>query len=439
MSTIFKTDNNYDFSKLKLNNPKGLQGGAYFSKITLNDHPVLIQTPKCLTKDGIHKTEKRIYCDLKFSDSNEQLFKWIETLEEKIQNLIYDKKDIWFHNDMDMDSIEYYWQNLLRTYKKNFQLLRTFVQKPRNFDSARLIQIYDEQENQLSLDDIKSDTEIISILEITGLKFTSQSFNLEFYLRQIMVLKNKPLFTKCLISLSDGNAQLNKIEPIKLKTTESLEETYTNDKLHNHTIKTENKTIINDDDNTSNEIKHINNNLTDANIDNNNLNIEKNTNNLETLNDKVEHSTENLEDNSNIKKETSTENHNKNYNNNDNDNNNNNNNNNDGNDKVEEINIDSFKKDVKDEIEIIEKTLEKNDNSLTEIDIKLPKKENSIKLKSAKDVYLEIYKEARKKARDAKREAIKTYLEEKKIKSTYLLDDYESSDDDLEDYSDLFN
>lgn len=448
MSNIFKTDDNYDFSKLKLNNPKGLQGGAYFSKITFSEEPVLIQTPKCFTKDGIHKTEKRIYCDLKFSDSNQQFFKWIETLEEKVQNLIYDKKDIWFHNDMDMDSIEYYWQNLLRTYKKNFQLLRTFVQKPRSFDSAKLIQIYDEQENQLTLDDIKNDTEIISILEITGLKFTSQSFNLEFYLRQIMVLKNKPLFSKCLISLSNDDLQENKLQPLKLKTSESLEETSKINKKENTITKNENKNIETYDLRKSEKEKEVVNNDNTENFiskDSDNLKNQKNdedsqqkVNNLENNTQILSISNQNLEDNSNISKETPNENNNT-LSNNDIKNNDNGEENIEDNNKEQDINIDSFKKDVISEIETIEKTLEKNDSSLTEIDIEIPKKENSIKLKSANDVYLEIYKEARKKAKEAKREAIKRYLEAKKIKSTYLLDDYESSDDDLEDYADLFN
>ena len=93
-------------------------------------------------------------------------------------------------------------------------------------------------------------------------------------------------------------------------------------------------------------------------------------------------------------------------------------------DTIEIMNDEKFKKDVSDEIKNIEKTLEK-DNILSEIDIKLPEKENSMVLKPANEVYLEIYKEARKRAKEAKKEAIKTYLEAKRIKSTYLLDDFE--------------
>ena len=61
---------NFDFSGLTLANPQGLQGGAYFSKLKLGNKSVLIQTPKCSTKNGIHKTEKKIYCDMMFTNDN---------------------------------------------------------------------------------------------------------------------------------------------------------------------------------------------------------------------------------------------------------------------------------------------------------------------------------------------------------------------------------
>ena len=446
MSTIYKTDSKYNFNSLKLHNPKGLQGGAFFSKLLFDNEPVLIQTPKCLTKDGIHKTEKRIYCDLKFDDSKDIFFTWIKHLEEKIQSLIYEKKDLWFHNDMDIDSIEYHWQSLLRTYKRNFQLLRTFVQKPKSFDSAKLIQIYDEQENSLTLDDIKQDTEVIAILEITGLKFTSQSFCLEFYLRQVMVLKNKPLFNKCLISLSDDKDLESKIEPMKIQLKDNLDKPLDNKKNitdleKNNSLETKpniTQDITNTNDtqskNTDKNDKNTDENIT-QNTDNINLVISDNSNNstnnnsedntnelIDTNNDvhdvtnELTHTTNNKTDNTNEEKTDISANS----------------------DNKPIINDDKFKEDVADEIKSIEKSLE-NDNILSEIDIELPKKENIIKLKPANEVYIEIYKEARKRAKDAKRQAIKSYLEAKRIKSTYLLDDIESSDDDLEDYADLFN
>ena len=53
-------------------------------------------------------------------------------------------------------------------------------------------------------------------------------------------------------------------------------------------------------------------------------------------------------------------------------------------------------------------------------------------LKKRKDVYLEMYKKARQKAIQAKKNAIKAFLEAKNIKETYLIDDIESSDEELD-------
>jgi hypothetical protein len=79
-----------------------------------------------------------------------------------------------------------------------------------------------------------------------------------------------------------------------------------------------------------------------------------------------------------------------------------------------------------------EESLDK-DGIMNEIEI-LPPSENAemVKLKNPNEVYMEIYKEARRKAKDAKKHAIQAYLEAKRIKSLYLLDEMDSSDDEIE-------
>ena len=198
----------FTFSDLTLANPQGLQGGAYFSKLRMDNKPVLIQTPKCSTKNGIHKTEKKIYCDLMFTEDDDNFINWIQSLETTVKNLIYEKRNLWFHNDMEHDSIDYHWQNLLRTYKGNKSLLRCFINKSRGL--SRNFQIYNEEEEELQFEDVKNTAQMISILEVTGLKFTSQSFQIEFAVKQMMIIKDKPLFDKCLIkvnALSNKNKQ----------------------------------------------------------------------------------------------------------------------------------------------------------------------------------------------------------------------------------------
>ena len=54
-------------------------------------------------------------------------------------------------------------------------------------------------------------------------------------------------------------------------------------------------------------------------------------------------------------------------------------------------------------------------------------------LKKPNEVYYEIYKIAKDKAKQHKKAAITHYLEAKKIKNTYLLDDLDNSDESTDD------
>ena len=72
-------------------------------------------------------------------------------------------------------------------------------QTPKHIKDAFTIQIYDEDENNLTLESIKKDQKVICILEVLGIKFTSQSFCIEYCLRQMMVINEMPIFSKCLI------------------------------------------------------------------------------------------------------------------------------------------------------------------------------------------------------------------------------------------------
>ena len=77
--------------------------------------------------------------------------------------------------------------------------MRSYIHQPKHIKKAYNLQIYDENENILTVKDVKKDQKIISILEVLGIKFTSQSFNIDYCLRQIMIIDEKPLFNKCLI------------------------------------------------------------------------------------------------------------------------------------------------------------------------------------------------------------------------------------------------
>jgi hypothetical protein len=389
-SSIQLANADFTFSNLTLANPQGLQGGAYFSKLRMGGEPVLIQTPKCYTKDGIHKTEKKMYCDLMFAEDNNNFIQWVQSLETTVKNLIYEKRSLWFHNDMDLDSIDYHWQNLLRTYKGNKSLLRCFINKSKGLNRGHTVQIYNEEEEELKLEDVNKTTKMISILEVVGLKFTSQSFQIEFVVKQMMLIKKKPLFSKCLIKFKtpavnktketvvqqDSDAESD----ISIEDTEDTKNNVPNARVIVEVKETEH--VVEEKENISTRGKETD------------MDKETETETVVTINtvptDLSQNNTSRLEDNL---------------------------------EKVEEKLEPAIAQ---------EESLDKN-GIMNEIEI-LPPSENTdiVKLKNPNEVYMEIYKEARRKAKEAKKHAIQSYLEAKRIKSLYLLDEIESSDDDME-------
>ena len=168
-----------------------------------------------LQRQRIVTTEKKIYCDLILTNENDTFIQFLQDLEKAIQTLIYEKRNIWFHNDMEMENIEYFFSPLVRTYKKKF-LVRTYIQQPKHIKSTKSLQIYDENENRLTIQDVKKDNKVIAILEGLGIKFTSSSFHLELCLRQAMVLEDKPIFQKCLIQMrKPGEERKNNLDAEK--------------------------------------------------------------------------------------------------------------------------------------------------------------------------------------------------------------------------------
>ena len=286
MDIISFPNNDFKFEQLTLGVPSGLQGGSYFTKIYNNDGKVYLQSPSCLTKQGVIKTGKKMYVDLMFTPDNQNILSWFETLVERVQSLIYEKRNLWFHNEMDLEDIEGAFTTPVRTYKSGkFYLIRANI-------NANNFHVYDEDENPVNIESLNdSNNKIIPLIEILGVKFTSRSFQLEISLKQIMVIQEKNILNNCLIKRNNLN-QDNK-------------------------IKTNNNSILVDNEKINDEQ-----NVDEQNVD------EQNENDLE-LNEKIKDE-ENLENLENF----------------DNNNNNNNNNNeidnddnidNDENDKIDEI------------------------------------------------------------------------------------------------------
>jgi len=372
MENIIEPNDTFDFTKLSLAHPVGIQGGAYFTKIEHSGKPLYIQTSKSQTRQGIVKTGKKYYCDLMFDKNAAPLISWFESLEERCQKLIFDRRDTWFENNLESTDIESAFGSTIRVYKSGkYYLVRTNV---KTHNSSPFVKIYSEHETTMSANDIIEGTDIISILEIQGIKFTARNFQIEIELKQVMVLDAEPLFDNCLIKTSTKKHE-EIIKPL-IHEGKPLEKT-------NETIEFEELTEPQGIDNINKElfIPILNSNTT---------NLEETVPSL-SLEELTSDVTESQED-------------------------------------TENISLDL-------EFENLDENIEENTDELKEmnnLDLDLENNLETIHLKKPNQVYFELYKEARNKAKLAKKNALLAYLEAKNIKKTYMLDNLNDSDSDID-------
>lgn len=203
MEEIYDTNDAFDFAKLSLSTPVAVGSGTFFIRYLMNNTHLYIQPPKCFTKQGILKSGKKLYTDLIFTNENENFIRWMENLESYTQKYIYTNREQWFEGDMEMHDIENYFTSPIKVYKSGkYYNVRTNIQtvlgKP-------ILKIYDENENDVALEDINDKTSVMTILEISGIKCSSRSFQIEIELKQMLTLKPSKLFEKLLLKPTSGN------------------------------------------------------------------------------------------------------------------------------------------------------------------------------------------------------------------------------------------
>jgi hypothetical protein len=352
MDNIHEPNPTFSFDKLVLTKPISVSGGNYFIKFKMNDYPLYIQSPKCRTKQGIVKAGKRFFTDLMFNNENEEFIQWMENLENYSQKYIYEHRTEWFETELEMHDIENSFATLLKLYKSGkYYLARANI--PGVLGKCTL-KIYDEQENELDSETISNNENVITILEIQGIKCSARSFQIEMEVKQMLLLKPEKIFEKCLLTKG--------IKPI----TQNLE-TFSNNYF---------------DENKENFVSE------------------------EEIVSEPEPPTES---DSSIESEPIEK----------------------SIDQSSEEPIEQSEPDVK--LEIFSNTITESFEPV-EIDFNLDELNvnDTIQLKNRNDVYYKMYREAKKKAKMAKDLALSSYLEAKRIKNTYMLEDISDSDNDLE-------
>ena len=192
MENVFEINKNFDFDKILLDNPSPLTGGSYFTKLLINNGTknMYLQLPKVTTKQGIIRNKEKTYCDLMFTSANKDLIDWFEQLEKKCQELIFNKKDLWFHNNINKEDIEEMMNPIIRSFKSGkFFLVRVYIKN--NKCTA-----FDEDKKVIDLNNLTNDDEIIPIINLDGIKFSSRTIQLEIILTQYMQLVPSQEFEK---------------------------------------------------------------------------------------------------------------------------------------------------------------------------------------------------------------------------------------------------
>jgi hypothetical protein len=190
----YEPNKSFDYSKVTLENPRPVQGGSYFTKITMGQNKLLyLQFPKCYTKQGIIVTKRGKYCDLLYDRADEtELVEWIEGFETACHDLIDAKKNIWFQSDLSKDDIETMMAPVCRLYKSGKKLLlRVNIDGNKHNGKDKCI-VYNEREVLIDLESISDETKIIPLVHIDGIKFSSRSFEVEIKLVQLMILDSVP-------------------------------------------------------------------------------------------------------------------------------------------------------------------------------------------------------------------------------------------------------
>jgi hypothetical protein len=359
------------------------KNGSYFIKILNVDNPIYFLSPKCFVKQGFVKSGKKIFCDLVFSNDDSDFLAWLENLEETSRKSIYSNRETWFETPLEEHDIESSMSPPYKPYKSGkYFIVRANV--PTALDKIN-IKIYDENEEETDPENIKENTKVLAVLEFQGIRCSVRSFQFEIELKQMLVVEPEKLFEKCIIGTGlSKQSQVSHGSPIRFDNHPNAQ---------NATYSKPPEVSISEEPEPIQEYAEP---LVETNVK------KGSDKNLEEPEDQI------------VEGSIST-------------------------DQPQPINVENAPTEFSVNTD--------SDSTLIEIiDDNFPleniaefntEKEPPLRLKSRNDVYYKLYKETRQRAREAKRTALANYLEAKRIKNTYLLEDLSDSDSDEDNLEDM--
>lgn len=203
--SLYEANDEFPFQDLLLNKPISVLGepNNFMIKVHLGNKnsPVYIQTPPCLLKDGtLTKSGKHTVIDFIFSNENSEFLVWLEKLEDNCQKVLLDKQSDWFDSQLTADDIETLFITPYKTIKGKggkMYSVRT------NLPITKKIKIFNEDKEEVEFQEpFHTEEKVIAIFEIVGVKCSPRNFHIDLEVKQMMLLKENPLLTSCMISTS---------------------------------------------------------------------------------------------------------------------------------------------------------------------------------------------------------------------------------------------
>lgn len=209
----------FDFDKITLTTPTVVQGGAaHFTKLLHGDEALYVQTPTCETRQGMVINGRKAYYDIvvdpnadstQSAAENAAFLEWVECLEDRIIRSLHDHGKVWFRDPLSEDDIRTLFTSPLKPFKGGKQFSIRINVLPGKVRTTQFnCTVFDENENSVQVDYVTTSHNIISIVEVLGVRFTSNSFQLELASKQIAVIVPKPVFQTCVIK-KDVNIHVN--------------------------------------------------------------------------------------------------------------------------------------------------------------------------------------------------------------------------------------
>ena len=204
--TIYEINPDFPFPQMDWHPPASVLGEhnnfiirPFISEKGGDDAPIYIQTPACLIKGGGFNKVGRHY-GLELFFSGEDFLQWVEKLEELCQKKLLEKQSDWFQTELTEEDIS----NLfIAPYKMVKGKGGRQYSLKTNVPLDKKVKIFNENQQEISYeyndDSFHTDGQVISIMELSGIKCSPRNFHVAFEIKQMLLIKENPLFETCLI------------------------------------------------------------------------------------------------------------------------------------------------------------------------------------------------------------------------------------------------